>query len=780
MHSLYCKYSLNLVHRFKSIILLIFLLTVLMPSAKSSDTTNSILYQEIFGLDADAISSATETIIAPITVLGVKKGNALIKVNLIMDIVAIERKPLSDYLKPYLKPIVFQQLESYMGEFIPVEELPEGVSVFLDENLAVVVEALSKIMKDIDPNLSSIQPKIRGELPRSIASTVNDFNINLKQTNGVNNNSASIDSTFRINRFLVSGSSYYQNKQATFFDNNWVTQYEDTDKSYYWGNIQSPVFADLNSQKITAGLAVGNTDLRKNIIFESDARYISLVYPADIKIYIDDVLHEEKSLEAGEHRLNIPSQMDLFKVRVEITDIYGRFKEYDFSTSGLLTEKIPIKGSYAYFLSAGNNENKQRQVYAGINWGIDSQSKASSAVNYKKDNLALALQYYRILPLGGVRTTLTTGYKDKQTGHQFNTEAHLRLDEDFSVNLEYKHRDNLAIDSVLPNDTHLLSLGYGYRLSDKLNISGNLKHYLDVKDNDVSLSARYQFNTNLYFSISHTNNANLTKDTSIGFNWNFPDTRHYVSSKYNTRTDVFESSANYQIDQYKSLSLRHSDDDTEAIYNHKGDIFDSKARINRKSNKQDEYQLETRFSIVSADDSLALSPSVGSYYGFGLIKADEDFIGTIGVDYQGKSCELSAQDRCVFLLNPEEEENIAYQLAGIPIGVSIEPKELSVFTPTRGGVNVTLTTHKKYFVEGKLINKDNEHVDLLIGIITDKNNKSVMTFTDDDGVFFAELAEGEYKYKISGFQPMSFSVRKEDAKDSLIDVGQIILFPEVE
>jgi len=757
------------------------LITILSQSGHSSDVNLGLKYQEIFGLDPAMLSDTVETIYAPVILLGSKKGEILINVNIIMDIISVEKIALLNYLEPYLKSSILQRLEQHSGEFIPKSKIPKDIDIVLDENLAIAINLSPNTMKDIDPNLSFAKVKSRGVLPRSVLSSVNDFNIDLNQINGVKNHKASIDSTFRINRFLLSGSSQYRNKEATFFQDNWVTQFEDTDKSYYWGNIESPFFANLEAQKIH-GIAIGNTDLRNNIIFESDSRYINLVHPADIKIYIDNTLYEEKSLESGRHRLNLPSQMDLFKVKVEITDIYGRYKEYDFSASGLLVEKIPVKGSYSYFLSLGDNENIQKQLYAGVGWGIDKKSKASSAIVHKNNSSALALQYYRILQDGGIRSTVTTSIDNNNVGHRLNTNMNLRISKDFSINTEYEHSNNLVLNSIPYSDTHSLQIGSGYNLFNKLFVYGSTKHHIDSKNNNFSLSARYQLNNNLDFGISHTNNFGSDEDTNISIKWRFPNSRHSVSSSYNVNTDLFEQSAHYQIDSDKSLALnyKNKDNNKELTYQHKGEIFDSRVKLSDSHNQKDWYQLETSFSIVSANDSISLVPSIGNYYGFGVIKADEDFIGTIGIDYQGKSCEMSASDQCVLLLNPEEEKEIEYQMLDIPVGVNIEPKELNILTPSRGGVKVLLTSHKKYFVEGRLVDENNKHVDLLIGIITDKDNKSIMSFTDDDGVFFAELAEGDYRYKVSGFQPVVFTVNKEGAEEGLINIGQITLLPEIE
>jgi hypothetical protein len=80
-----------------------------------------------------------------------------------------------------------------------------------------------------------------------------------------------------------------------------------------------------------------------------------------------------------------------------------------------------------------------------------------------------------------------------------------------------------------------------------------------------------------------------------------------------------------------------------------------------------------------------------------------------------------------------------------------------------------------YFVEGVLVDKSSKPIKLRLGAVGDKDSLEVDTFTDEDGLFFIELAEGEYTLTMPGYQSIDFNVNKEELIDSVINIGTIQL-----
>ena len=760
----------------QTIIRSLLILLILFSGGYASAGDKEINYRSVFGIDVESMLTTIETMTVTVIVLGVTKGEAAVDVNMLMDIMSFEKAPILNYIKPYLKPNIFSDLSAHADKSLFPEQIPEGMSIFLNDDLEMVIELTPTVMKDIDPALVNTKPKTRGALSHDIFSTVNDVSVGLINKSGISSHSAIIDSALRLNRFLVSGSMQYRDDQATFFDDNWVTNFEGKDKSYYWGNINNPTFANLSAKSISAGVAIGNTDLRRNIIFESDPRYISLIYPANIKIYIDDILHQEVSLTAGQHRLNIPSQNNLFKVRVDITDVYGRFKAYNFFSSGKISEPIPIRGSYLYYLSHGENEDQKKQLYAGVKLGLNAQSKAAVAFNYKTDDLVLAMQHYQIIPIGSVRNTLTTSYVGTAFGYKINTDAQLRINQDVSVNLRYQYSENLRLNTLLLNNSHLLSLSSGYQLFEGFSVFGSVEYHLGTKNNDHMVSASYRFDRNLLFRASYSNKFDSKSIGSISLNWTSSNNKAGFYSSYNSENNNINHKASYTINPNQSLGVGIEAASEVIDYTHRGSVFNSTAKIKNYANNQSEYNITTGFSLVSANTSVAVMKKLGSHSGFAIIKADKYFEGSVEITHQGSKCQLSASKQCAVSLRPEYEVEIDYDLKEVDIGVSVEPPQLSFITAARGGIQQIIKTQNSYFVEGRIIDGGTgQTIRLVIGNIIDENNNKVVTFTDDTGVFFTELREGSYRYKASGFEPAQFYISKQQVKENIVNVGNITL-----
>jgi hypothetical protein len=172
---------------------------------------------------------------------------------------------------------------------------------------------------------------------------------------------------------------------------------------------------------------------------------------------------------------------------------------------------------------------------------------------------------------------------------------------------------------------------------------------------------------------------------------------------------------------------------------------------------------------------VSLAPILGQYKGFSIIEASDQFIGELGVRYRDSTCKLKRLQSCTLILTPERQLNLQYQREFMPLGVSIDPPEISLRVPRKGGVKHYLSSVVSYFVEGTLVDQSSLPIQLILGAVSHKDGQKMEIFTGEDGSFFAELSEGGHTLIIPGYQPFEFNVNKEKIIDSVINIGTIQL-----
>lgn len=250
---------------FRNFVIVCLTLSVFQANAQ----TQTYNYQEIFGPEFNVEqSNLVQELITPMVIFGSRKISLTTRLDMYSNVVSVEAKPLLFHLKHYIKPNVLKQIQlPSENSFIKTAELPDGVSLKLDDSLVLVVQLAPEILKEINSELSSIKPINRLPFNQSIISSVHDIDLDVTHLDGESSPQVNIDSSFRYNRFILSGSSLHKDSETTFFKDNWVTQFEDSDKSYFYGHIQNPTFANLATTKLSKGLAIGNTDLKKKYNF---------------------------------------------------------------------------------------------------------------------------------------------------------------------------------------------------------------------------------------------------------------------------------------------------------------------------------------------------------------------------------------------------------------------------------------------------------------------------------------------------------------------------------
>lgn len=743
--------------------------------------TDAELYQQAFGIDdTSQQNNKLEKLITPLIIFGVEKAKLAVNLDLSLEVVSFESKPFVEHVSTHLNPEAIQQLNQIATQqYIQSSQLPSGIKISLNEDFGVEVSIVKDLLKPMSPTLDSKAFNRRKPFDIPIISSVHDVGLTLTQDNNTEGSAqAVIDSTFRINRALLSGTSTYLDHVSNIFNENWVTQYEDTDRSYFYGYLQSPSFANLNPEKLAKGIAIGNTDLKENIAFVGDARYVDLAYPATVKIYIDNLLHQKQKFTAGRHRLNIPLLRHLSEVRIEVEDVTGRKQSYDFSIyNGSGVESIPLKDNYSYFASYGNNNDLQKQFYGGVEFGLNSISKAQLAVNYLSSNVVIAGKYYQIIPLGSVSSTLSLNRtKNKDNGYSLNTESSLIINPELILNLSHTYDNNLDTNSGSIQNEHLFKLGVGYSLNQQLSLSGNLNSNIKQDTISYALTSRYQLNKATSLNLSYNAASNSESYSSINLNYKFGDgANKSINAEYRNDTKEPVFNLNYDINDRHSFAIGKDTNNTTLGYQHQGDIFNTNMDFEDQANDEKLYKINTKFSIVSAEDLVSLAPILGQYKGFSIIEASDQFIGELGVRYRDSTCKLKRLQRCVLILTPERQLNLQYQKEFMPLGVSINPPEVSVRVPRKGGVKHYLSSVVSYFVEGTLVDQSSLPIQLILGAVIHKDGQKMEIFTDEDGSFFAELSEGGHTLIIPGYQPFEFNVNKEKIIDSVINIGTIQL-----
>ncbi len=752
-------------------------LLLLLILTQYSHAFENIDYKLIFGDDYNpAIMTSRELMLSPIIVMGKRQEPLKIHINAFLELVNIEAQPFLVHLEKHLKKDVYNYISTIANsEFITISELPKGIDLSVDDELAVVFNISPEHLKSISPSLNNKEAFSRQPISNNVFSSVHDIDASLTQLDGNNTKLINIDSSFRFNRAIVSGSSSYKDKKSTYLKEDWLAKYEGADKSYYYGHIKNPVFANFNAKKVEKGIAIANTDLKSNIAFDSDIRYINLDYQADVKIYIDNILHDEKSLNAGRHKLNIPIQDDLFNVRVEVKDIYGRYREYDFSSAGSGVESIPNIGAPIYFVSAGKNTNKKNQVFAGVEYGVDNLSKVQIALNHLPNEDSISAQYYRVLPKGVVKSTLTLGSSTAKDGFGLKTLSSVSLGKDTNLLITHNYQKNLDLESVANEDEHFTKFDLSHKLNKKTAVRSSMERDFTNQESYYSLSAKYKVSNDFDLTITHDKYANQEAYSGINLTYSFGNHPARISSRYRSDTNENISNARYDISNKSYLDIERIDNNRMINYHLKDDIFNSKAKINHKTNGQNEYKIETNFSIATANTAAALTKTIGDYYGFAIFETPEDFIGNLGIKIDSSKCELSSNKECILLVHPEDNKYVTYITEALPLGVTTLPNELSVMVPPRGGINHTINTKQVYFVEGSLVNAKNKTIKLIMGTIHDNSGNRVLAFADETGLFVAELYDGDYTFNIPGFAPYKFSVSKDNEKNGFIEVGALKL-----
>jgi|TARA_B110000879_G_C11169674_1_gene512952 hypothetical protein len=760
--------------------------------------TNTELYEEIFGIDnTNQPDSQPEELITSLIIFGVQKTTLVVNINQYSEVISFESTPFIEHISSYLKPEILQELKQLATEkFIQNNLLPSGIEVRLNNILALEVSIDKNSLISISPTLNLKPFNTRKPFDVPILSSVHDVDITfIQKANAEHVQKAVVDTTLRFNRALLSGSSSYYNQVSNFFNENWIAQYEDTNKSFFYGYLQSPSFANLNPNKLSRGFAIGNTDLQDNIAFSRDAKYIDLVYPATIEIYIDNILYQRRDFPAGRHRLNIPLQNRLLEIRIEVKDIYGREQSYDFSSySGSNTiEDIPLKNNYSYFTSYGKNDELKMQFYGGIEFGLSDLSKAQIAINQVSSNIVIAGKYYKIMPLGAVSSIITLNHDwNKDNGYGLMTESLLNLSSKLSLNLSHIYENNLDANVGNVQNKHSLGIRVSY-FSNKMALNANLDYNIKQRTSAYRLIVNYQLNKAMTLNFSYNTPRSSESYSSVNFfsynappksasysslNFNYKFGRagkSSVSSGYRDDTKKSQFNLAYDMNDQNIILFENSADRTNLKHQYKGDIFNTNIALEQPTNSEEFFEINTKFSIVSAEDLVSIAPVGSQNNGFIIMEASEQFIGELGVRSQSTNCKLKRLQRCILFLPPEQQLNLNYQQELIPLGVSIDPPKISIRVPRRGGVKQYLSSKVSYFVEGVLVDKSSKPIKLRLGAVGDKDSLEVDTFTDEDGLFFIELAEGEYTLTMPGYQSIDFNVNKEELIDSVINIGTIQL-----
>ncbi|SMN16674.1 hypothetical protein CRYPA_394 [uncultured Candidatus Thioglobus sp.] len=740
-----------------------YILILLISSA--SVLADDIFFDEVIASDMSSsiLSDSTDMLIAPLILLGKKSGEISVNVRMDMSVASIEVEKLLSVTKRYLKSEIYRQISTIKDDFVLTEELPQSIEVILDELLNVVINLTPEAMKNLTLNVFSNKPKLRTKLKNPINSLINDVNVKFSHqtTSEVD---VGVKSALRVNRFLLTGNSVYKNGKMDFFKDNLLLNYEKSNKNYLLGWQRPPRFSGVNSQSLL-GLSIGNTALNNYIVLESSRRYVDLIYPANIKVYIGDILHSENDYKSGKHVLDIPLNIEPSIITLKIEDIYGRLESIAFEFAGDFSNNIPQKNQYLYFASIGKDTQNQVRVYAGLEFGLNRLSKISMAANLDNDNQVLGVTHYQLLKKINFENVLSLSKSHKNTGAAFKSKLLLNK---LNTYLEFDFKKNFTINNKLQaNKKNLLAR---VRLIPIEKLALNLKVEYKQIDNktDYSLSSKYKFNKNLSAGFSYEKNDNSTMRFSL--DWSFGG-QTKVKALFDNQDYKF--GVRHDFNDNQAIEVQHYNQGSFVVFEDNSSIFKNKFKVDEKNNKEPIITANSQFSIVSSGLKSALAPVIGNN-GFVVFEAGEGLEHNIEVNYANAVCLLKKSDYCAMKLPNDKSILPHYKLDEIGFNEKISGIEEALFVPKKSGITHLIDSVKVYFVQAIMLD-NNKPVDLLVGSLIDSKNNKTDVFTDESGQIFAQLGVGKYQLSFPGFKSIDINIRDIDAKEDMINLSEIAL-----
>jgi hypothetical protein len=737
---------------------IIFVITLFTTALVANDEFS---YDNIFGSDTGGGESViTDNIITPFIVLGLKKNEIAINIKPDMSIASIEKAPFLKHLKTYLKPEIYTNLSQITTEYILLSDMPKGISIVMDENLNTAVDLTPVVMSDISPEIYINKPKKRNPLLNKTRSIIADVNAKFQAAEL----SYSIDNKMRFDNYYFSAKHNFAQEKDLFVD--YLFGYEKEKYDILLCNIKPPTFAGLYANSIL-GLGVTNSLLSGGVVLESNPRYINLTHESEVKIYINDILEQTKTLPPGRHRLSIPVNTNKTNLKIEITDKYGRQKIIDFNFAGRNANKIPTDGQILYFVGMGDNQKQNKELYSGLQFGLNSLSKIELSTLINQQKQLLNISYYLSTTFGNIDNYLSIlnednlGYNLKSIMNVYYDKLGIQLSGEYAKNY-YNYRDN-------PN-AKTLALDFNYRHSSLLSAGFGVENDFINSELIYDLTTKYNFNKNAKLFTSYKKTSDESK-YQIGFEY-----------KFGVNTDI----NNYYGESGLSSQLKHSWDNNNIVINNynnnksltlnnKTNVFSNQINLDKQEFKdKTDYAFNTNFAVVATADGVDLVERVGNS-AFIMLKTNEDFISNMEVGFMNKACKLEKNTTCTLKIPATREHYLTYNLDNMPMNVRINPgSDSAIFVPKSSGKTLEFTTKELFFVQG-IATEHNKAISLLIGQIIAEDGSIFEIFTDEEGGFFAELLEGEYSLQIGDMASDKFIVDKKSAADGLIDVGIIKL-----
>ncbi len=721
-----------------------------------------LLFNEIVVSDMSysALSDETDMLVAPLVLLGKKAGNIVVNARADMSIASVESKGLLIAVKQYLKTDIYQQIAHKKQDFFLIEELPKGVKISLDELLNVKINLAPSIMQNINPQMLNNQPRLRNSLTKSVNSMVNDIRLKVvdeaQQRTEFN---LGVSTAFRFNRFLLTGHSRYHLRKFEIFERNLLANYEDLNKNYWFGYQHAPTFAGVSSEQLL-GLSIGNTHLNNYIIFESDQRYLDLVYDANVKVYVDDSLYSDNDLRAGKHVIDMPFNIDPSLITLKVEDVYGRKKSIAFDFGGQFSSHIPKQGQVLYFASIGRNENNTNTIYAGAEFALDALSKLALSANLSADNQVLGLSHYRLFPMINLENTINFS-KQNHIGVRLKTRAQI---EKFNTNLILGWSKDFAINNQIQENKLDFSSNIKLKPIEQLTLNLNAKYQYQQKEAVYSISTRYQ-QDNLSANLSYETNG----EVRFSLEWT---PQKDIQIKTTTSGNHYGVETRYNLLPNRNIRAQHRDDGHTITFEDETTLFKSIIRLDKKNNTKEKLTASTQFSIVASEDKVSIAPVIDKS-GFVILSAGSGIEQAIEVAYAEQKCEIHCSSDCAIKIPSERAVMLNYKLGDdISYEKIFSGIESPVLAPFQGGIVHTIDAHQVYFVQAIILH-NGKVVDLLAGKLIDKNGEIIDVFTDEQGEIVAQLSAGQYQLELPGFQPQKIVIAEKDAKDGMVNLRQI-------
>jgi uncharacterized protein YdeI (BOF family) len=726
----------------------------------TSVIADEIFFDEVVASDISGeLSDATDSLIAPLILLGKKAGELNVNVRMDMTIASIDKQEFLEKTQKYLKKSIYNKLNSIDGDFLLVKDFPNGITVSLDEMLSVVITLTPEVMLTIDPKILNNSPKLRPPLQQPIQSIINDINVRLDHQEETTTN-LGVHTSIRYNRLLFTGASNYNGQEMSIFKENALLNYEDINKNYLLGYFNPPKFAEVSGEK-TLGISIGNTKLNNYIILESDRKYLDLTYPSNVKIYIGESLHSDQDLNAGKHSLNIPLNIEPSMIKVQIEDIYGRAKNIAFEFAGNFSNHIPKTGQYLYFASLGKNLKNQINLYSGLEFGLNKLSKLSLATSIYAKYQLFGISYYRLFKGLNLENTLVLSQADS-LGVKIKTNAFIK---NFATNIRLNWQQDFTNLGILQDDTLEVLASKKFIINDKFSFKTNA--HIDILTNETGYGvfAEYKFSKNLDANLSYESNgmARFSLNWMLGKDTQLKTTMDAESQNIGVK-HFFNEHRNIEAQYYNGNNL--------VAVHDKSSIFNTRVKLNKYQEGDSKIELRSNFSIVASGGKMGISKTIGGG-GFVIFDAGEGLENTILATLGDDECSISQQGSCIIKTPSNREIMPSYGLGEIGFDKVITGIDDPIYIPSRGGVRHIVNAHKIYFVQAQIMS-GNIPLELLIGKIVDESGKEQDIFTDESGMIFAQLKSGTYTMKFAEFQDKKVIIKGNKDLEEL-DLGIITI-----